>query len=338
MGRFYAGLPYGSESEFNPMTVIVGEGWDMTRLSDQRDVFSLPYAKSWQSLWKTLRSPGAVVSHYGVSRWLRNEVFPLSLSGPGGGAWEPNYHLHLFGAGMTYIRTAEWYEQHGVPHPRMLAAATLFTGHVINEIYENLGNGGEDEDGMTDLLIFDPAGMLLWNTEWMQRTFSGNVEMTDWYGQPVLSLPHKRLENAYSMFMVRAPLPRTDRAKVITTGGNAFLLGVSARLPRGYWASVTGGVIPFNNPVVDPSHYTKTVNLKPNVGLFLDRNGSLLASFVGLNGMSNGPTLNVYPGVIGSGAWSPGFFVQSATGGPDAHALRWGISSRYGLGLGGVVR
>lgn len=336
-GRFYANRQYGSELQFNPLTVVINEGWDMLRLVDEREVFRRPYAESWNSLWQSLKSPAATVKQYGVSRWLRNEVFPLTFGGKGG-QWEPNYHLHMFGAGMTYIRTAEWYEQHGVPHPRIASALTLFTSHVANEVIENIGHSGYSADGITDLLIFDPAGMLLWNTDWMQRTFSGRVEMTNWFGQPVLSQPNDRLENSYSMFMLRTPLPRTDDWKFITTGGNAFLAGVSRRVGRDYWVSTAFGAIPTDVPIIDSTTNTRSVTLRPNAGIFIDRNGSLLVSFVNRSGMTNGATLNIYPGVIGSGRWSPGFFVQSATGGVDGHGLRFGIASSYGIGLGRVTR
>ena len=69
-------------------------------------------------------------------------------------------------------------------------------------------------------------------------------------------------------------------------------------------------------------------------GFFVDRNGSLLASFITKGGSSNGPTLNIYPGVIGSGAWSPGLWVQSVRGG----GFRYGVVSRHGFGLGGMRR
>lgn len=337
VGRFYTDKQYGSELQFNPLTVFVNEGWDMMRLVDEREVFRQPYGPSWDRLWKSIGSPAATVKQYGVSRWLRNEVFPLTFGGKGG-QWEPNYHLHLFAAGMTYARTAEWFEQHSVPHPRVASAVTLFAGHIANEVLENFGHVGYNEDGMTDLMIFDPAGMLLWNTDWMQRKFSGRVEMTDWYGQPILSQPDNRLENAFSMFMLRTPLPHADNWKFITTGGNAFLGGLSRRVGREHWISLTGGAIPVGVPVLDSVTNTRTVTLRPNVGVFFDRNGSLLASFVGRTGITNGATLNVYPGVIGSGRWSPGFFVQHAIGGVDGSGMRFGLTSSFGFGLGQVAR
>ena len=336
--RFYHQRPYGSDAQFNPLTVVLNEGYDMYRLRDDRRVFELPYAASFHVVWHSITDPEPVIRHYGWGAWLRNEVFPLTFKGPKGGAWVPNYHLHLFGSGMTWVRTTEWFVDHGVAHPKLAAGLTMYAGHFINEILENAGYCCEDEDGMTDLLIFDSGAMVLWNQPWMRRAFSGRIEMTDWYGQPSLSLPSKRLENTFSMFMVRAPLPKTDHWRIMTTGGNAFLLGISRRAGAEYWVTAAGGEVPVENPITDPTTGSRTVRLHPNIGLFVDRNGSLLASFLGLNGSANGATLNVYPGVLHLGGISPGFFAQRITGGPEGHGLRWGVISRAAIGVGGVAR
>jgi hypothetical protein len=81
-----------------------------------------------------------------------------------------------------------------------------------------------------------------------------------------------------------------------------------------------------------------TTSLTPNFGLFLDRNGSLLVSFVNQTGRTNGPTLNVYPGVLKLGPLDGGLWVPAARGGQDGHGIRWGITSRLGGGLGAVSR
>jgi hypothetical protein len=60
-----------------------------------------------------------------------------------------------------------------------------------------------------------------------------------------------------------------------------------------------------------PRTGAKTATVLPNAGFFLDRIGSLLGSFITKGGSSNGAIFNMYPGVIGSGAWSPGVWVQA---------------------------
>jgi hypothetical protein len=332
--QFYASRPYGSESQFNPLSLIVNGGYDQMRTGEHRDVFDLPYGSAFHTVWYTVTHPEPVIRHYGYSNWLTHEVFPLSLKRSGGGQWYPNYHLHLLAGGMTYARTVEWYAQHGETHPRLAAGLTVYAWHVLTEMVENNGICCEDEDGLTDLLIFDSGSILLWNQGWMRRAFSGRVEFTDWPGQPTISRPSNRLENAYMMAMLRVPLPRTAEWKLMTTMGNAFLFGVSGRVGRDLWLSASGGFDPADNPVIDTKTGAKTATLLPNAGLFLDRDGSLLVSFITKGGSSNGPTLNVYPGVLGSGPWSPGLWVQGVRGG----GLRFGVVSRVGIGLGGATR
>ena len=333
--RFYASRPYGSESQFNPLSLIVNGGYDQQRTSDKRHIFALPYEAEFRTVWRSVTNPEPVLRHYGWRNWLTHEVFPLSTKGSGGGQWYPNYHLHLFAGGGTYARTVEWYEQHGVTgHPEIAAGVTVYAWHWLTEMVESNGNCCEDEDGLTDLLIFDAASILLWNQSWMRRPFGGRVEFTDWPGQATVSMPARRIENAYMMAMLRVPLPRADDWKAMTTMGAAFLVGVSRRIGRDYWLSASGGFDPADNPTVNAETGAKTVELRPNAGFFFDRDGSLLVSLIAQGGSTNGPTLNVYPGVIGSGWWSPGLWLQQVRGG----GLRFGIVSKLGVGLGTTSR
>jgi hypothetical protein len=328
--RFYQSLPYGSESEFNPVSLVVNGGYDQMRTGQFRRVFEFPYRGSFNTVWHSLTHPDAVIRHYGVSAWLRNEVFPLSTRGSGGGQWYPNYHLHLFAAGATYAEMVEWYEQHGTSHPELAAGATVYAWHLLTEVVENSGFCCEDEDGLTDLAIFDAASIVLWNQEWMRRQFGRTVEFKTWMGQGSLSAPHQTLENAYMMAMLRIAIPGSTNWRAINTFGNAFLFGLSRRVGTEYWISPTLGFDPSDNPIIDPKTGAKSVELKPNVGLFLDRNGSLLFSVISKGGSTNGTTLNLYPLAR---HW-PGLWFQRVTGG----GARFGVVSPVGLGVGWFAR
>jgi len=328
--RFYASRPYGSEAQFNPFSTWINEGYDQMRTGPHRELLERPYGTAVKTILRTLAHPDRTLSHFGYRNWLRDEVFPLSLKGAGGGQWYPNYQLHLWGSGMTYVRLAEWYEQHGVEsHPRLAAGITAFAFHFWNEVLENNGQTVDNEDALTDLLVFDTGSIILWNQDWMQRLFSGRVEMTDWFGQASIDPSGVRLENAYSMVMARVPVPFTDDWKVMTTAGNAFLVGVSRRVRGAYWLSASGGFDPVDNPIIDPATGKKTVKLAGNAGVFLDRDASLLVSFITKGGSTNGPTLNIYPGVFANALWTPGFWVQGIRGG----GVRFGLVSRFGIGL-----
>jgi hypothetical protein len=328
--RFYQSSPYGSEAQFNPVSLIVNGGYDQLRTGQNRRIFEYPYRASFNAVWHSLTHPDAVIRHYGVNRWLRNEVFPLSAKGEGGGQWYPNYHLHLFGAGATYVETVEWFEQHGTAHPELAAGATVYAWHLLTEVVENGDHCCEDEDGLTDLALFDAASIVLWNQEWVRRQFGRTVEFKSWMGQPSLSAPRETLENAYMMAMLRIAIPGATNWRAINTFGNAFLFGVSRRIGADYWLSPTLGFDPADNPIIDPATGAKTVTLKPNAGLFLDRNGSLLISVISKGGSTNGATVNIYP------FWRamPGLWYQRATGG----GARFGLVSPVGLGVGWFAR
>jgi hypothetical protein len=326
--RFYASRDYGSESQLNPISLIVNGGFDQLRTSPTRPIFKLAYGPGFHSLWYSVLHYDAVVRHFGVSNWLRDEVFPLSGKGSGGGQWYPNYHLHLLGGGATYAEMVEWFEQHGASHPELLSGFTMYGWHVLTETVEHLGYCCENEDSLTDLTIFDLGSIILFNQDWAKRQFGRALEFKTWQGQPAMI--GQSLENAYMMAMIRTQLPGTTNWRAINTFGNAFLFGPSRRVGADVWVSATAGFDPVDNPVIDAATNKKTATLKPNAGVFLDRQGSLLVSFITKGGSTNGPTLNIYPGVVGWHGVSPGLWVQQVRGG----GMRYGIVSPWGLGLG----
>jgi hypothetical protein len=330
--RFYASRRYGSEAELNPFSLLLNGGYDQLRTGTYRYVARVPYGTATRTILNSIVHPDVVLRQYGYGRWLRNEMFPLTTRGEGGGQWYPNYHLHLIAGGMTYARTVEWYEQHGVTgHPRLAAGITTYVWHFLNEVVENGDRKPYDEDGFTDLVFFDAASIVLWNQDWVTRQFGGRVEFTDWQGQASISFPGGTIENAYMLDMLRVPLPRSSDWKAMTTMGAAFLLGASRRVGDRYWVSAAGGFDPTDNPVVDQTTGRKTVTLQPNAGLFFDRDGSLLVALITKGGSNNAATLNMYPGVLSRYA---GIWVQAVRGG----GVRFGLVSRVGLGVGGFTR
>jgi hypothetical protein len=329
-GRFYRGLLYGSESQFNPFSVFIYEGFDQLRTSPRQDVFKFPYGASLQAVVRSVVKPDKSIHHYGYSNWLRDEIFPLTLKAQGGGQWYPNYTLHLFGAGVTYVRLEDWWYDHGVhDHARLAAGLTTYAFHFLNEANENGPTADRGVDALSDLMVFDVASIIVWNQDWTRRLFSGPLEVSTWPGQASFGLPGKTIENAYSMFMLRAPLPRTNDWKLIVTQGAAFTAGLSRRVGSADWISAGAGYDAPANPVIDTTTGKKTATIEPNAGLFWDRRGSLLVAFIAKLGSNNGPTLNVYPGVLGVGDVKPGLWVQRNRGG----GFRFGISSRLGFGV-----
>jgi hypothetical protein len=81
----------------------------------------------------------------------------------------------------------------------------------------------------------------------------------------------------------------------------------------------------------DLGNGVRTVDLVPSAGVFWDRHNSLMASLLYANTQAYRVRLNVYPGVVRLGGWSPGVFAALNR----ANQLETGItlSARIPLGL-----
>lgn len=328
---YYASRPYGSEATINPLTSILNNGFDQIRTGPGRAVFSFDYAMNATSAWQSMIHPRRLIREYGAGDWVKFELLPLTLKYGGGGQWVPNYQLHLFGGGTTYVRLIAWFEQRGVPHPRIAAGLTSYAGHFLNEMMENGAHTSGNVDAMTDLLIFDPAIFLVWSSDRVQRFVGERIEFTEWSGQPSVAFPGETLENTFQTAMVRVPLAFTQNWRPFTTMGGSYVGGASRRWRDSTWISLGLGWDASTNPVVDSVTGRKTVELLGNVALFVDRAGSLLGSVVLKSGLDAGVTFNVYPGVVRIGRVSPGLWGQVLR---DPAGLRVGVTAPFGVGVG----
>src|SRR3954469_8396340 len=151
--RFYTNKPFGSESQFNPLSLVVNDGFDMLRTANtDRHVFDLDYPRMAHGAWLSITQPDKVLRVYGYDTWVRRQLLPLTGKKKGGGQWVPNYQIHLLGGGMTGVRLTEWYTQHGVAHPGLAAAGTAAIWHFGNEMIEHQ-NGQPTADALSDLLV-----------------------------------------------------------------------------------------------------------------------------------------------------------------------------------------
>lgn len=332
--RFYTGKAYGSESMFNPLTEILNEGFDVLALRGQnRHIFARGLGPDAVNVWHSLIHADATYRNYGWSV-LRNEFLPISSQRQaGGGSWLPNYQSHLLGSGMVSRRMTEWFELHAVPHPALWSGATMMAAHFANETVENNGWRTWNEDATTDLLVFDLGGILIWHNTYVQRAFSGRFQLTNWTGQPSFNPVDRTLENTGQLFVLRGPIPRTSDWRWFYLFGMSGAGGVSRAIGGGNAISVGLGLDAVENPITDSTRMTKGATLKPKGAIYLDRNGSLLASAsVGSpRGMSSWLTANVFPGVVRVGRFSPGLWMQL----PRAGGIRAGVISSWGVGLGG---
>lgn len=324
--RFYSNKSFGSEAQFNPLSELVNEGFnDLVIESTDMKLFAQPYGAAWTNLWHNLTHVRAAVGLYGTRRLLRNELLPLS--GFDGGQWLLNYTDHLIGNGMISVRLEEWFTQHGYRAPLALSIATMTGAHVLNEVIER--PRALAVDPLADLLVFDPLGMLVFRSDWVQRAFSGRVRLTSWTGQPMLTFPTAAIENANVEFVYSFPLARDDQWRGIVLTGLNVMGGVRRDLGRDRGLSFVAGRGSDVLRTTDSTTDTRTVTLGLRAGVYYDREGSLLASLLLDQSRGGLFVINVYPGNLRIGGTSPGLWLNVRRDG-----VRLGFAALTGLGVG----
>jgi hypothetical protein len=297
---FYKALPYGTQAQYNPLTVVSNGSFDILQVSNRNNTLTgLPLSHGFTNVWRNVTHPWTAIREYGWRRFLDTEVLPGSLRLRNAQYW-PNYQLHLIGGGITYVATAEWYAYHGCPWPKTLSVLTMGFYHFLNEAVENGSYTGLTVDPIADMLLFDPLGILLFSIDGVPAFFSHTLHASDWSFQPIVALPGGSLVNNGQNFVFKVGIPWADSWKIFYLTGMEGGLGVSWRCNESDDVSVSGGL--STRELVELDSHTEvralTATLVWTVGLYYDRNNSLLASLMFGGGRGYLCRANVYPGVV----------------------------------------
>lgn len=312
---FYRGSRPGSESVYNPITLLLNGSFDIFQTTNYSGKLNeVAYDKGWQNVWRNMKDPFSSIRHYGTWEFLANEVLPFRMNRLHA-QWVPNYKLHLIGGGMTYVKTAEWYDIHGVPYPEAASFVTMFLYHGLNEVVENGGYSGDNVDPVADLYLFDLGGIVLFSFEPVKKFFSEELNLQDWSRQPSFSLVDGRLLNNGQYFSVKWKIPGLDPWHLFYYFGMDGITGVTYRFANGKALSAGIGFGAGRRDVVDPVTNRQTVTLVWNAGVFYDDDGSLLASATYIGKFKEAVNVNVYPGLISLFGFEPGVWLSFARNG-----------------------
>jgi hypothetical protein len=295
-----------------------------------RKVSSLQYRKNVGNVLDNLAHPISAISHTGWRRFLTEEIFPLSYK-KNTLRWAPNYGLHLIGGGTTYTALREWFEDHGVPLPRLFSAVTLMASALVNEAIENKGVIGTNTDAIADIYFFDIGGIILFSFDWPNRLFSRHVIISDWSLQPGFTLPNGELHNVGNYFAAKWALPFYPRLRLFSWFGEATTGGLSFALDPEYSVSVAAGGAALHLVNRATNMVRNTVDFVPTAAVFLDRRESLLASLQITDKSDYFIQLNVYPHAFTARGPALGFWTVVDQ---RAH-VAVGIALGRPLGIGG---
>lgn len=326
---FYTGKTYGTESQFNPLSLLLNGSYDVAQIDGVgRHINKFPYRHATREIFQNLSNPISSIRAYGTQHFLMDQILPINFT-PNHGQWWPNYNLHLIGGGMVYARTTEWYEYHNFPVPTLFSVGTMAAFHLLNEIVENGNYAGPNVDPIADIYFFDIGGMILFSFDNVKEFFSKEVILADWSFQPSFSLHDGSLRNNGQYFSFKWKFPSSEKWHLFYLAGIDALVGTAYKTDESSMLSVGIGLRNKKLVVVDKEKNRVTAKLVWNVGIFYDHENSLLASAFFSGTYSDAVTLNLYPGIITVGSFSPGLFVTVTQKGEPT----FGVTTQWTPGI-----
>ena len=303
---FYRAKDYGSESQFNPMTSFVNYSLDTLQVPASFGDEDL--GSGIDATWAALRHPvRSIDEEGGWKAFINRQVFPIERNHLDESvAMIPNYALHLFGGGMVFRKNVEWFQAHRYRRPRTYAVVLGMASEFLQEAIEKKSTTADDP--VADFYIFRPVGMMLFSWERFARFSADRLRLVEWPYQPMYGIGKSDFTNVGENFAIRPSRHKSEgRTTPFLYFGLTTLLGASHKMnmtDRLSWGVGEAAVEARRN----------NVDLRPSAGVFYDRDGSLLGSLIvnGTDGLAG--RLNVYPGVLLHGKWSPGVYLGIADG------------------------
>jgi hypothetical protein len=332
---FYRDLAYGSDASFGPFAVILNKGFALSATEGKsRRIADFPYGVG--GVADALAHPGAAIERSGGWwQFVRQEMLPLSYKNQDQ-KWYTNYTGHVIEGGIYWRKLKEWYEARDVPLPGLMSGLTTMSAAFLNEIYELDGAKSGNSGTVADLYFFDLAGILLFSFDGVSRFFANTLHADVWTGQASIVFPSGEVDNNFSHLHFKFPFPwgLVPKSSIFFWTGIGGGLGLTLHRGNGLDISFGAG-IDAQRMNVDPVTGEETAKLALGAGLFVDQNGSLLASAHVSEVAHRLLRVNLYPGLVGGPGRNLGVWMAL----DHDFRPRVGISSRYWLGAGlGVGR
>ena len=329
----------GSENFFHPINTVLNGSYDILRNGTHKtnNITNISYGKSAENIWFNITHPVENVKKFGVDEFVELEIFNLSFD-PSKGHFLPNIANHVLGNGMLYVKMEEWYDYHNFHHPRLMSLGTTTLYQVMNEVVEHpSGRRYVNVDSISDLLIFNPLGILLFSFDGVKKIFSKTVPMQDWSLQPMYSPQDQTLENTGQNYIMHFPFLGSPKLQPFVYWGIHGLAGMTYKLKTDQSISVGLGrvVNRIRSEIRETDYLENTIFFTPDMdgslSIFYSTQNSLLMSVMITGPRFYNAQINIYPGVINIGRFSPGFYCAFG----ESEGLVLGLSfDTIPLGLG----
>jgi hypothetical protein len=204
----------------------------------------------------------------------------------------PNLTLHLLGNGYDFRALAEWFDEHDVPFPYVLAWVTSYAGYLGNEAIEVSNPEIDATDHIADLYLFNLLGNLLFMSDTVADFVQNDLQFRNWPGQPVFDVRRHRILNASNNYLLR-PRIFGEKVRPFLYFGLHYFAGLSVPLQSEESLSLGAGLA-----TVDPFAKSTLAKVRASGGIFWDDRDRLLASMI-FNGTDDSiARLNFYPDIF----------------------------------------
>ena len=330
---FYRKESFGSASVITPMSVLLNRGFFIVQMAGDypRDPRRIDWATGLKGVGNSLANPVRAVEQFGGwKHLLAVHVVPFAGVPVAESGWFPNYTGHLIAGGQTYRYMSEWLAAKGMPYPRTTSAVLYLGTQLVNEVIEQQHALQPSAATAIDLYLFDPASILLFNIDAVAKFFAQTVRLRDWSPLASVTFPNFEVQNNGQLMAYKVPISNSRGIDAVTILGITGQLGAMAHVGKGHSVGLAAGVEGVDR-VTDPLTQLEVVNLTFSLGMYWDRDDSLLASVMYGRTTENELSVNVYPGVLPGhlrrlGLWG----VRTRTG-----EMRFGVAlAGSGVGVG----
>jgi len=307
---FYRSLSYGSDAAFHPVSELINGAFGVLQISSNWvPLDDIDWHQGFSITWESISHPGTTIDTYGGTAFVKDELVPARF-GSTNLQYVPNYTLHLIGGGARNRAFAEWYGAHGFAAPEVWAFGTTILHGFAVEAVEHYDKDQPTVDPVADMLVFDPLGAVLFMSDGVSRFFSHTLNMSIWSGQPMYNPVVNTFENAGENYGLHFFFSPTNRVGIFSYWGMSHLFGVTVRGGQWFdWSIGVGGAV---DELKEEDRANGTTALyarvKPDLGVFVHRNGSLLGSVQVSQAWTQALRVNVYPGWFKVGGMSPGMY------------------------------
>ena len=329
----------GSENFFHPINTVLNGSYDILRNGSiqSHNIMDISYRSSADNIWYNITHPIKNIKKFGLEQFIELEIFNLSFD-PSKGHFLPNIANHVLGNGMLYVKMEEWYDHHNFQYPRIMSLTSTTIYQVMNEVVEHpSGRRYVNVDSISDLLIFNPLGILLFSLEDIKYFFSKIVPIQDWSLQPMYNPLAQTLENTGQNYIMHFPFLGSRRLQPFAYWGIHGMAGMTYKIKSDKYISIGLGrvVNRIRSEIRETDYLENTIFFTPDMdgtaSIFLSKNNSLLISAMVTGPRFYNAQINIYPGVIKIGKFSPGLYCAFG----ESEGLVLGLSfNKFPIGFG----